>query len=159
MSVCHPDIWRGVFGRVQCHFAEQAARKRNFSPLKSSDPGFLRSSFGAALQQGRNLNAQGSLLKNGCLLAEQSNQRLKNADNRFFLTVSTVREGAKGFFSTWKVDSIYDFEPFSVGYFINIPLAEGYVLKLPDGLSHHLTTIGVASDFSYTASWTERWTG
>jgi hypothetical protein len=73
--------------------------------------------------------------------------------------ISSVREGAKAFFSTWKVDSIYDFEPFSVGYFTNIPLAEGYVLKLPDGLSHHLTTIGVASDFSYTASWTERWTG
>lgn len=43
------------------------------------------------------------------------------------------------------------------GYVTDIPLAKNFVLKLPDGLSHYLTKIGVASDFTYVSQWQETW--
>lgn len=86
----------------------------------------------------------------------ETNIRLKNVDHRFYLVVSTAKNG-NGFFSRWKVESVYDFEPFEKNYITNIPLAEGFVLKLPDGLSHYLTKIGVAKDFKYTSEWQETW--
>ncbi|MBT0962809.1 hypothetical protein [Denitromonas iodatirespirans] len=142
---------------LKAYIKEQVTKKRSFTPLKSSDAGFLQTAQARSLQHGRNFQSKGRLLPNGCLLAEQSNQRLKNTDNRFFLSVSTVRNANGLFFSTWKVESLYDFEPFSAGHVTNIPLADGFVLKLPDGLSQHLTTIGVAQDFAYAATWTEWW--
>ncbi len=38
-----------------------------------------------------------------------------------------------------------------------IPLTQEQILKLPDGLSHYLTKIGVAKDFKYIAEWHETW--
>lgn len=150
-------IVKDTMAALKAYIQDLVAKKQSFTPLKSSDAGFLRTAQARAFQHGRNYQSQGRLLQNGCLLTEQSNQRLKNTDNRFFLGVSTVRSENGLFCSTWKIESLYDFEPFSVGHYTNIPLADGFVLKLPDGLSQHLTTIGVAHDFAYAASWTEWW--
>lgn len=54
---------------------------------------------------------------------------------------------------SWRVESLYDFEPFPCTYYTPLPLAPGVQLKLPDGLSHHLTKIGVATDFHYYSEW------
>ncbi|MBN9671363.1 hypothetical protein [Roseibium aggregatum] len=53
----------------------------------------------------------------------------------------------------WSVESLYDFEPFPKPYYTNLPIAQGVVLKLPDGLSHYLTKVGVAKDFHYYSEW------
>jgi hypothetical protein len=53
----------------------------------------------------------------------------------------------------WKVDSLYDFEPFPTTYYTPLPIAAGLQLKLPDGLSQHLTKVGVAADFKYYTEW------
>jgi hypothetical protein len=53
----------------------------------------------------------------------------------------------------WKVDSLYDFEPFPTAYYTPLPIAAGLQLKLPDGLSQHLTKVGVAADFKYYTEW------
>lgn len=53
----------------------------------------------------------------------------------------------------WKVDSLYDFEPFPTTYYTPLPIAAGLQLKLPDGLSQYLTKVGVAADFKYYAEW------
>jgi hypothetical protein len=144
---------------MRAYIRELSSKKRSFLVLKTSDMSFVTSPQARLLQRGmRNVDSKGYILKDGGLLAEQSNVRLKNTDNRFFLGVSTIRNASgNGFISTWSVKSTYDFEPFSVGYVTNIPLAEGFVLKLPDGLSYHLTTIGVAKDFKYTSEWREQW--
>ena len=128
----------------------------NIPRLISSDPDFLKSTYAINLKNGRDEQTQGDFKRDGLLKAEESNLRLKNTDNRFYLQIELEKSGNR-FISTWKVESIYDFEPFSKGYFTNIPLGHGYVLKLPDGLSHYLTQIGVAQDFKYSATWNESW--
>jgi hypothetical protein len=42
-------------------------------------------------------------------------------------------------------------------YVTHMFLDEGFILELPDGLSHHLTTIGVRRDFKYTSEWHGQW--
>ena len=142
---------------MKSYIKEISAKRVPLSNINTGDRAFLNSSHAKPLMRGkRNVNTHGYILNNGALLVEQSNQRLKNADHRFYLRVNTTKNGTN-FLSSWKVESIYDFEPFSKGYVTDIPLAKGFVLKLPDGLSHYLTKIGVANDFDYISTWQELW--
>lgn len=139
-----------------------SANKKSFLLIKSSDPHFLASPNAAALNiNKRNIYNQGYLLKDGALLVEQKNQRLKNADHRFMIQAHTTTSKTKGktvYVSKWTISSVYDFEPFSSkDYVTNIPLAENLVLKIPDGLSHYLSIIGVANDFIYNSGWIDTW--
>jgi len=139
------------------YISELHSNKKPFVELKTNNPHFLRSVHVKQLKRGsRNVNRQGYILNNGALLVEQSNQRLKNADHRFYLGVNTKKTSG-GFVSRWKVESLYDFEHFSKGHITDIPLAKGFVLKLPDGLSQYLTDISVAKVFTYTSQWQENW--
>ena len=142
---------------IRSHIKDITEKPSPFSNISTGDRTFLNSTYAKPLMMGkRNVNTQGYILSNGALLVEQTNQRLKNADHRFFLKVNTTKNGVN-FLSTWKVESIYDFEPFSVGNVSDIPLTKDFVLKLPDGLSHYLTKIGVAKDFKYISTWQEFW--
>ncbi|MET1256646.1 hypothetical protein [Aliikangiella maris] len=130
---------------------------KNFTFIKSSDPGFLHSEFPKKLKRGkRNSIKYGHILHDGALLAEQVNLRLKNADNRFHLTVRTTKAG-NSYCSVWQVKSVYDFEPFAKNDITDIPLSGKYTIKLPDGLSRYLAEIKVAKVFNYGAIWSERW--
>ncbi len=134
-----------------------SSKSKPITAIKTGNLDFLRSAHSSDLKKGsRNVNSQGYILSNGALLVEQSNQRLKNADHRFYLLVNTTKNG-NNFLSRWKIESIYDFEPFEKGYITDIPLVKGFVLKLPDGLSQYLTKIGVAEDFTYISTWQELW--
>jgi len=137
----------------------QYHKKKIIPPLlKTSDPHFLMSTYAQSLKKGtRSVNKQGYLLDNGGLLVEQSNLRLKNTDHRFYLTVNTTKTTSDSFFLRWRVESLYDFESFDKNYITEIPLAKGFILKLPDGLSHYLTQIGVAKNFKYSSEWQEIW--
>jgi hypothetical protein len=142
---------------LKSHIKDIAAKRSPVSSLKTSDSKFLKSKHAIPLKQGRrSVASQGYILSDGALLVEQTNQRLKNADHRFHLWVNTAIS-PNNFISKWKVESTYDFEPFNKGYVTGIPLAKNFVLKLPDGLSHYLTKIGVAKDFKYTSTWQEVW--
>ncbi|MDV7399933.1 hypothetical protein RZS08_51435, partial [Arthrospira platensis SPKY1] len=93
------------------YIKDLSTAKKPFTNIKSSDSGFLRSPHVKILKSShRNVSSQGYILSNGALLAEQANPRLKNADHRFYLAVNTTKSGSN-FMSTWKVESIYDFEP------------------------------------------------
>lgn len=65
--------------------------------------------------------------------------------------------------TTWRVDDYWDYTSFEkqkqLGRYdvTHLPLAGDKVLKLPDGLSHYLTTLGLAKEFSYYSEWTEKW--
>ncbi len=85
-----------------------------------------------------------------------SDQYIVNTDHRFILQASTLRIAQK-FKTTWRVDSVYDFEPFSKGDITHLELADKLTLKLPDGLSHYLTKIGVANSFKHYSEWVEDW--
>jgi hypothetical protein len=66
--------------------------------------------------------------------------------------------GGKTVFTRWRVDDEYVFEPFERADFTtNIPLSTSQVLKLPDGLSHYMCVLKIASEFDYWAEWTETW--
>jgi hypothetical protein len=128
--------------------------------LNSTDRLFYQSDSAKPLSaKGRSQQTQGMLLKDGGLLAEQINQRLKNADNRFTLrSQAQILPGVR-YATTWSVISRYDFEPFSVGHVTDIPLGSGRTLKVPDGLSEYLThaPIKVATVFDYQSIWHETW--
>jgi len=142
---------------LKAHIKELSSKKKPVSMIKSSDTSFLDSIHARSLKKGaRSVIKQGYILSNGALLVEQSNQRLKNADHRFYLVVNTTKNG-NDFLSQWKVKSVYDFESFDKGFITDIPLAKDFILKLPDGLSHYLTKIGVAKDFKYISRWQDRW--
>lgn len=128
----------------------------SYALLSTAHAGFRKSRHGRRLALGRNGRTQGRLLSDGVLIAEQANPRLKNADHRFVLQVRTTK-AVTGFVSTFFVESVYDFEPFKTGHITHIPLTEAFVLKLPDGLSHHMTKIGIAQDFNYSSKWTVHW--
>lgn len=150
-------IVKDTISTLKLYIKELASKKKPIIAIKTSDIGFINTLHSSALKKGRrNVNNQGYILSNGALLVEQTNQRLKNADHRFYLCVNTTKN-ANGFLSNWKVESIYDFEPFDKGYITDIPLAASFVLKLPDGLSHYLTKIKVAKDFKYVSTWQEMW--
>ena len=39
----------------------------------------------------------------------------------------------------------------------HLPLGEGKVLRLPDGLSQYLVELGLATEFRYGTDWEEVW--
>jgi hypothetical protein len=152
-------IVQDVANAMKQFIKAQATKRLPVGVTKSSDSQFLRSTFASPLFKAkRNVNKQGYLLGNGALLAEQDNARLKNTDHRFYLTATTTRINATAFMTKWSVNSVYDFEPFaSANYVTNIPVATGFILILPDGLSNYLTKISTAQDFKYFAEWNEKW--
>jgi hypothetical protein len=82
---------------------------------------------------------------------------LHKADGHFYLQALSIALPNNKFKTTWRVDSLYDFEPFdSHDYYTNIPLGQ-QILVLPDGLSEYMTRIGVAKSFWYGAEWSETW--
>jgi hypothetical protein len=138
-----------------------AAKKKHVPRLVSHDQAFMRSPEFAAVSQrkGRNVNTQGYVLPDGALLTEQQNTRLKNTDHRFHLQAQSMPSGKTRLHTRWRVDSIYDFEPFEkADYVTTIPLGDGVSIKLPDGLSHYMTALRIAADFNYWTEWHEHWT-
>lgn len=144
---------------LKSHIKEKSKQNKPIAFVKTSDQDFLKSNHASPLKPGkRSALRQGYILNDGALLVEQSNFRLKNTDHRFHLYVNTKKGNKIGFFvSRWRVESLYDFEPFAKKYVTDIPLTNDFMLKLPDGLSHYLTKIGVAKDFKYTSDWNETW--
>lgn len=127
--------------------------------LASNDPGFLQSGQFRSLSRssGRSQQTEGILLPDGALQAEQANQRLQKADNRFHLKafLSPLEDG--NLHTRWRVDSVYDFEPFEKkDYISRVPIGS-WTLMLPDGLSQYMTVLGVAKAFDYYAEWNETW--
>ena len=120
---------------------------------------------------GRTYQSDGWLVPDSqyVILTEQTNQRLKNADNRFFLDSDSKLVGDKTVETVWRVESIYDFTPFDYSSatltnddkrnITEIPISKGVYISLPDGLSHYMTTnnVNVATEFKYTSEWTEVW--
>ena len=104
-----------------------------------------------------NYRTEGKMKSNGVLEAAQDNQRLHKTDGHFYLEALSVLLPNKKIKTTWRVDSLYDFEPFEKhDYYTHIPLGE-HKLIFSDGLSEYMTRIGVAKKFWYRAEWVEMW--
>lgn len=101
---------------------------------------------------------------NGLLFAEQNNERLQKSDNRFYLECINSKMGDKKVFTRWFIENTYDFKSFEYqasekkNYITAIKLKPPiYTLKLPDGLSHYMTKLGIAKEFEYRSEWGEIW--
>lgn len=146
---------------MKAYIKERAANNPVIS-MKSNDPSFLKSRYVSTLKKGvRSAKRQGYMDpdKGNVLLVEQLNLRLKYADNKFHLSVRVTGNKKIGFTLIWSVKNDYDYTPFKENNISDLAIANGLVLKLHDGLSHHLDVIGVAQKFKYSASWTEKWAG
>jgi len=127
--------------------------------LRSDDHRFMRSAFFRSVSFGRSSVAQGYIdTIKGVLTVEDNYPKLFNVDHRFYLQAHWRVEN-KFIFIRWVVESIYDFEPFSNrkegSYWTRLPIEEGMILKLPDGLSNYMVTLGIAKAFNYGTEWYE----
>jgi len=155
-SVIVKDTSEAIKDYVRQLFLKHA----NFAIVRSSDSGFLNSPQCRRVSRasGRDVQRQGYILDNGNLLTEQSNSRLKNANNRFVLAAQNTKVGATTVSTRWRVDDKYEFAPFEpADFYTAIPLSSSQVLKLPDGLSHYMIVLKIASVFDYWAEWSETW--
>jgi LysM repeat protein len=135
---------------------EQKKYNRQFSPLQCDNP-HLRSRPYAKQLLRMNYRTEGKMKSSGVLEAAQNNQRLHKTDGHFYLQAISKSLPNKSIETIWRVESLYDFEPFEKhDYYTIIPLG-AHNLKLPDGLSEYMTKIGVAKAFWYKAEWSEVW--
>jgi hypothetical protein len=154
-------IVRDAMAAMRDFIRHRITAKKAFSSIRSDGADFRASSQFRQIGRsaGRSAAAQGYALPGGSLLAEQNNSRLKNADHRFYLQAHSLLFSEAKVHTRWRVDSSYDFEPFDkADYYTNIVLADGMVLRVPDGLSQYMTVLGVADAFPYWAEWNESWT-
>jgi hypothetical protein len=93
---------------------------------------------------------------NHMLLAD--NDRLKHANNRFWLH-STTDDVQGGFCNTkWSVPDRYEFEDFNGAQSKWTKLEVlGETLIVYDGMSKYLVNLGMASEFDYFSQWEEVW--
>lgn len=133
--------------------------------------GAIRSTEVLARKNWNDPAKKGQILRGGVLLAEQDNKRLKYANNRFVLKSKSVvtdrdNSGDKPVITVrtvWRVDDRWDYASFAeqrknrTYHVTKLPLANGRELRLPDGLSHYMTTQGIATEFDYYSEWTETW--
>lgn len=132
---------------------------RNGGNIRSN--GMLKATSRSATEQ----YEIGNILDNGVLMTEQKNQRLKNADNRFPLSAkcSTVSREPLEINIRWKVESTWDYDSFETQkvdgktLITELPLRNNSKLRLPDGLSQYLETLGLAKQFEHFSMWDEEW--
>lgn len=102
----------------------------------------------------------GAKLSSKILFADYD--RLQKANNRFVLQSETqlLRDG-KTLSTRFFVEDDYSFEPFAKclydGFYSDFPIPLVGTLRIPDGLSHYLTQIGLAKDFNHLSEWREVW--
>ena len=135
---------------------EQRKDSKPFFSLKCDNLVFRSKSYAKKLTT-MNYRTEGKMKSNGVLEAAQENQRLHKTDGHFYLkAISTVIPNV-GIKTIWRIDSLYDFEPFEKhDYYTHLPLGK-HTLVLSDGLSEYMTKIGVAKAFWYRAEWSEIW--
>lgn len=147
---------------LKSYILETAGRNEYFFTLVSNEPKFRRSKYFKPLMLingSRNRHTQGYVHSSGLIYAEDNNERLQKADNRFFLNATTNNSNGNGFHTRWSVKNRYDFEPFSESdKFTDLDFGNGKALLLPDGLSEYMDSgLGIAKPFEYSATWLEVW--
>jgi hypothetical protein len=130
--------------------------KKSFFNFRCDNAEFMSKKYVKSLRN-MNYKTEGKMKSTGVLEAAQDNQRLHKTDGHFHLEALSVLLPTKKIRTTWRVDSLYDFEPFEKhDYYTHIPLGE-QKLVISDGLSEYMTRIGVAKSFWYRAEWVEIW--
>jgi hypothetical protein len=146
---------------IKDYIRQLILQKADFGIVRSSDLGFRQSQQFKRVSKafsGRSVELQGHVLPDGNLLTEQSNKRLKNANNRFILVAQNSMIEAKAVSTRWRVDDKYEFDSFEQSnYITDLSLSASLVLKLPDGLSQYMVVLGIAKEFEYWAEWQETW--
>ena len=138
------------------YITELAAQNKSITSFRCDNVQFRSRPYSKKLTK-MNYKTEGKMKPSGVLEAAQNNIRLHRTDGHFYLQALSAIKNSGEIRTTWRIDSLYDFEPFSKqNYYTNIPLGSG-TLKLPDGLSEYMTKIGVAKAFWYRAEWLENW--
>jgi len=156
-------IVQDVINAMKAYIKELAERNDYFFTLKSDDPKFRRSEHFKPLMlinNSRNRHTQGYVHSSGLIYAEDNNERLQKADNRFYLIANSHKETQDRFRTQWSVANRYDFEPFfKDDKFTDLVFGNGKILLLPDGLSEYMDSgLNIAKPFDYSATWSEVWT-
>ena len=157
---------------LQKYIQSQAKKGRPFGTISTASKGFRNSEYFKPLMKvngSRDDATQGYVKSSGTVFAEQNNHRLQKADNRFLISAKTKQLKDGRFKTTYRVDNVYDFEPYSKGSkYTDLPLrlpsklswinSDVKTLRLTDGLSEYMDTgLGIAKPFKYHAEWSKTW--
>lgn len=135
---------------------EKKGNRKTFFEFRCDNVEFRSKKYAKSLMK-MNYRTEGKMKSTGVLEAAQNNQRLHKTDGHFYLQALSVLLPNSDIKTTWRVDSLYDFEPFEKhDYYTHIPLGQQKLI-LSDGLSEYMTKIGVAKEFWYRAEWIEIW--
>jgi len=135
---------------------EKKMDRKTFFEFTCNNIEFISKPYAKVLMR-MNYKTEGKMKRGGVLEAAQDNQRLHKTDGHFYLQARSVLLPNKSIKTTWRVDSLYDFEPFEKkDYYTHIPLGQQKLI-FSDGLSEYMTRIGVARTFWYRAEWSEIW--
>lgn len=152
-------IVKDTMGLMKIYIAEQFKNKNIYQHISSGDVDFYTKPYCKKMTNGMRYYMTQGQFKNGLLVAEQNNQRLQKCDNRFYLECNNSIVANNKILTMWFIVNTYDFKSFENANFVtDIPLKRpDLVLKIPDGLSCYMTTLGIAKEFSYRAEWHETW--
>ena len=172
-------IVRDTMAAMKAFIRESVSKGIPVPVLRSGDPKFMRSPHCAKLHKSRRDEfTQGYVLFDGALKTEEMNKRLHYADNRFHLHAysqafvnflpplfSTSVSKTPYMCTRWRVEETWDYQSFEKTSYASgkaitdIPMGykREHRLRLPDGLSHYMTVLGVAKEFKYWAEWSEKW--
>lgn len=158
----NPDVYKtskiviATMIAMKKYILEKKNKRMSYFEFRCDNVEFRSKAYAKPLLK-MNYRTEGKMKSSGVLEAAQNNQRLHKADGHFYLQALSVMLPDQSIKTTWRVDSLYDFEPFEKhDYYTNIPLGQ-HMLVLPDGLSEYMTKIGVAKAFWYGAEWIEIW--
>jgi len=145
-----------TMGAMKKFILEKKNSKKTYYKFRCDSAEFRSKPYAKPLMK-MNYRTEGKMKSSGVLEAAQENQRLHKTDGHFYLQALSVLLPNKQIKTTWRVDSLYDFEPFEKhDYYTHIPLGQ-HKLIVSDGLSEYMTKIGVAKTFWYGAEWHEIW--
>ena len=158
----HPEIYKtsaiiiATMAAMKKYILEKKGKRMTFFDFKCDNVDFRSKPYAKPLTKMDYLT-EGKMKANGVLAAAQNNIRLHKADGQFYLQALSVLLPNQCIKTTWRVDSLYDFEPFEKkNFYTNIPLGN-HTLVLSDGLSEYMTKIGIAKAFWYRAEWIDIW--
>lgn len=135
---------------------EKISQKKPLFDFRCDNTEFRSKSYTKPLLR-MNYKTEGKMKSSGVLEVAQENLRLHKTDGHFYLQAKSLLQPNKKIKTTWRVDSLYDFEPFEKhDYYTHIPLGQQKLI-VSDGLSEYMTKIGVAKAFWYRAEWEEIW--
>lgn len=156
-------IVRDTTEAMQLHIRDLAEAGQSFASVSSTDESFRQSTHFqnvVSIDGSRDDYSQGYVDSDGTLVAEKSNELLRNHHHTFEILSASAQTRSGEFQTTFTVTSHYQFESYAEGdkhteLWLN---SESQPIRLPDGLSEYMDSrLNMARSFDCHSDWSVLW--